>query len=77
VRIARRLGLRRAPDQTPREFAVQVARQTGGRLAVREIADALYLVEYGRGRLDPARQDAIRNVLAELRVFRSGRESET
>ena len=67
VAIAKRHGLRRAPHQTPREFAALVSHHLNDRVRVGEVADALYDVEYGNRRLDETRATTVGEILTALR----------
>jgi hypothetical protein len=67
VRALARRGWRRAPTETPREFAARVGREGGPALVqAAAVVEAFYEVRFGARRLEPARAAEIERALAAL-----------
>ena len=76
--LARR-GLRRRPNQTPREFAVVAANQLRGPLALpaaaaipAAVVDLFYRVRFGQGHLDTEDTQRLENLLQQLQQALAG-----
>ena len=61
------LGLRRRTDQTPREFAEDLARQWPALAEAPELVRAYYQVAFGGLELSPSRRSRIEAILKRLR----------
>ncbi|MDY0170456.1 MAG: DUF4129 domain-containing protein, partial [Thermoguttaceae bacterium] len=73
VALLRRRGLRRAPGQTPYEFATEAANRLAGTPGLEHLAScpqqvvlAFYQVRFGHQPLDNRQQEAVEHALGEL-----------
>ncbi len=78
--LLRRYGLRRAPGQTPYEFASEAAARLAGTPGLEHLAPcpqqvvlAFYQVRFGRRPLDPLQHEAVEHALGQLAAARQTR----